>query len=326
MLALVPLTYASLDPITSAAIILPSELIFKKVFPKEIVYFDKLVANNRQIKLLDTVGYPSTPIYVSGSFAVFTRMGVTTNTDVTRVRITVQAMSDCPEDAPKQTHVLRCFSVSTFNLGTNEVSSSEISFKVLKELIKANNYSENAVQLRRYSYSWNRDGKLEKWRIAETTLEYESEYYYHYRAISDGFSFFSIVGTYEKEEVNSEIENNEEEINANNEILNEVEILEAAVVEEILQEEPRQVIEEPKIAKNIFAFERISLIAVVLVSVFISLVILPRNTKPKDETPFEQLVSYIRSSNLSEEEIKEKLKEIGWEDQQIDLALNEVRK
>jgi hypothetical protein len=48
--------------------------------------------------------------------------------------------------------------------------------------------------------------------------------------------------------------------------------------------------------------------------------------KKEPQSPFEQLTNYIRSSNLSRPELKEKLRNTGWEDWQIELAFNEIKK
>ncbi|MEK6887153.1 MAG: PGF-pre-PGF domain-containing protein [Nanoarchaeota archaeon] len=262
------------------------------VFPKETLFFDRLVANNEQIKL------------INNEDILFTSVGITVNKDVTRARITVQAMPDCPENAPYQENVLQCFYISGFEFKNEQVAHTKISFKVPKEWIEANNYDK--IELRRYSYSWNANvhGKFSSWKPLITNFEKETNDYNQYTAFSDGINYFSIVGI-EKEIIIPTLK----EVNMLKISSNAVRII------------PKKEVtgENTNVESKNFSW---------LPSLFLSLTMLLVIFTPKfeKETPFEQLTNYIKNSNHTEHRLKYVLKSNGWEDWQIKLAFEEVKK
>lgn len=263
---------------------------FTTIFPKQVVFFDKLTPNSEQIK---SINNPE---------ILFTSLGITSNTNISRARITVQAMPDCPENAPYQENVLQCFYISGFEFDDDQVSNAEISFKVPKEWIEANNYNE--IELRRYSYSWNENmhGELGEWQPLPTRLEKENNDYNQYTAYSDGINYFSIVGL-QKEIVVPNLK----EVN--------IPTITAQVVKLIPEKE--EAIKKPA---------DFSLIPALLLSVIMLSIIIVPKINEKDDTPFAQLTDYIKNTESPEETTRRILRLNGWEDWQINLAINEVKK
>jgi PGF-pre-PGF domain-containing protein len=253
------------------------------VFPKEVVFFDKLVANQEQIKLIDNPEI------------LFTKLGMTTNTNISRARITVQAMSDCPEIAPYQENVLQCFYINGFEFSDKQISKTEISFKVPKKWIEANSY--NKIELRRYSYSWNRDGTLSTWKPSSIRLDGEDDENYLYTASSDGMYYFSIVGV--KVEPVKEIT--------------------ASVVKENTEKTAKQELKfiplNPK--KESYLWVPVLVLTLITLLTF---------SIPQKETLFQELTDYVRFEDKPAHEIRNILKNKGWNEWQIDLAFREARK
>lgn len=151
-------------------------------FPKEQAYFDRINADEQNIMLLND------------SEILFTKIAFTLNKDATRARLTVQAMPDCPENAPTQPRTLQCFFVSSQSFDQDaDVKNSTIYFKVPKSWLDANRYDPISIDLNRYSYSWNVGANLSDWRKLDTSLEDEDGSYAYYSATADGFSYFSIT-------------------------------------------------------------------------------------------------------------------------------------
>lgn len=149
-------------------------------FPKETAYFDKINANEPAVML------------INDSEILFNKIIFTLNKETTRARLTVQAMPDCPENAPQQPKVLQCFFVSS-NFESEDVSSASMYFKVSKVWLEANKFDPISMELRRYSYSWNSGGQLSEWKILDTFLDSEDDNYVYYSSDSDGIDYFSIV-------------------------------------------------------------------------------------------------------------------------------------
>jgi PGF-pre-PGF domain-containing protein len=277
--------------ISLLALLLPS--VFALVFPKETLFFDRL-NQDIQVKLIDN------------EEILFMSLGISTIKDITRARITVQAMPDCPENAPYQANVLQCFFITAQQFGDEEIKEAEITFSVPKEWISANNY--NSVELRRYSYAWNENlhGTLSRWKALKTNLVNEDQKYAYFKAESDGIYYFSIVGVknavnyFENKIIEDEGTLDEDEAERNS---NEIT---ANVVKEA-------VIEAPKTPNYSWFF----------LLVFATILMLSSAIK---QSPFEQLTDYIRESKTSEEETRSKLKEAGWEDWQIELGFNEAKR
>ncbi len=259
-------------------------------FPKETLFFDRLVANNEQIKL------------INNEEILFTSIGITTNQDITRARIIVQAMPDCPENAPYQKNVLQCFFVSS-NFNEDNITNLEIIFKVPKEWIKANNFDKNTLQLKRYSYSWNENmhGKLSNWKSEKTSLENEDENYYYYKTISDGIDYFSIVGIEKQNKASSN------KITTNAIIGND-----------------DQSIEIIKSVHN--TSSNYILIFLIGIGLMITVTSIPKSTLQKNQSTFQILSTYIKSSDMEEKMIKHELKKAGWQEWQIQLAFNETKR
>ena len=281
-----------------ALLLLLIPITFALVFPKEVVFFDKLIPNNEQTKL------------ISNENILFTKFSITSNTNISRARITIQAMPDCPENAPYQENVLQCFYISGFEFNDEQISNTKISFNVPKEWIKANNYDK--IELRRYSYSWNENvhGKLSGWKPLETKLEKEEETFNHYTAFADGVNYFSIVGI-KKEAIIPR--------------LKEVSIpaITADAVRIITKKNkvntPEKKIDSQNTKKKYPAW-----LPALFLSLSLGLIIF--TPKLGKRTPFEQLTNYIKTSNHNEHRIKYLLKSNGWEDWQINLAFEEAKK
>ncbi|MBN2421101.1 PGF-pre-PGF domain-containing protein [Candidatus Woesearchaeota archaeon] len=275
-------------------------------FPKEVLFFDKLNPDEIQIKL------------VENDEIRITKIGLTTNELAQRSRITVQAMPDCPENAPYQTNLLQCFFTSSQNLD-GKIKQIEIYFKVPREWIEANKYA--GVELKRYSYSWNENGILAEWKDLETKIEKENEEYVHYVAFSDDVEYFSIVG--------SRLEN-EFYVKEIKEDINENQPKEINYQVPIITEKPKQMDESfydneisgASITEISTPANAISLLLLIVLTA--SLTSIPFMNNKKEETHFEKLTKYIETSTLDEERIVEKLKMHGWEDWQIDLAFKEI--
>jgi len=276
------------------SLILISSVFASLLFPKEVIFFDKLAPNDEQTKL------------ISNEDILFTKFSITANTNISRARITIQAMPDCPENAPYQENVLQCFYISGFEFGDEQISSVKISFKVPKDWIEANDYDN--IELRRYSYSWNENvhGKLSGWEPLSTKLEKEYETFSQYASSADGMNYFSIVGI-EKEIIIPE--------------LKEVNI--PAITADAIRIIPR-IIPKKKIEAENTENENPAWLPALLLSLTMGLIIF--TPKLEKETPFWQLTDYIRNSSEPEHKIKNVLKSNGWEDWQIKLAMNEAKK
>ncbi len=287
------------------------------IFPKEVLFFDKL-STNMQTKLVDN------------QEILFTKLGIATKEDVTRAKITVQAMPDCPENAPYQTDVLQCFAVTALNMGEKELLDAEISFKVPKGWVNANNYDKNAIQLRRYSYAWNNNSS--QWKILQTILEGEDEKDYHYSATADGFSYFSIVGGKKTEEqksndaaINNQVSANQEQSEEIQESPKQEKNIEDTQ-ETPIQESPKFIALKSSQPKNNFSYWWIFIATLVLSSIVL-LPVLPRISNNKPLSPFEQLTTYIHTQkNTPEDEIKKKLLGVGWQEWQINIAFDAIKK
>lgn len=295
ILLLIPFVFAAAPP--SAA------------FPKVTLFFDRLNADENQIKL------------VENNEIRITSIGVTTNEEALRSRITVQAMPDCPENAPYQTNLLQCFFTSSQNMD-GKIKQIEIYFKVPREWVEINNYK--GVELKRYSYSWNEGGLLAEWKDLETKFVKEDENYNYYVAYSDDVEYFSIIGVDYANEIYVEKE----------QVKTEEIVIETPVEE---KNEIPAVQEKPKSMDNSFYASPITGAAIVeipktkdaipllmLIVIAATLVSLPFANNKEDDTHFSKLVEYIETSNLDEERIVEKLKMHDWEDWQIDLAFKEI--
>ncbi len=283
LLILIPGTFASL------------------VFPREVVFFDKLVPNDEQTKLINNENI------------LFTKFSITANTNISRARITIQAMPDCPENAPYQENVLQCFYISGFEFNDEQVLSTKISFKVPKEWIEINDYE--GIELRRYSYSWNENihGILSNWKSLTTKLEIklenESKTFNQYVAVSDGINYFSIVGV-------------------NKEII--IPKLKDAAIPKITADAIR-IIPKKNEAKNgikaeIKNTENNNPAWLPALFLFLAMGLIIFTSKLEKETQFEQLTDYIKNSSESEQRTKCVLKSNGWEDWQIKLAIDEAKK
>lgn len=282
------------------ALVLLQSALATPIFPKETLFFDRLAANDLQTKIIEN---PEIKI---------TSIGVQTNKDVTRARIIVQAMPDCPENAPYQTNVLQCFYISMQNFDDNDVSKGEISFNVPKEWMTANSYDKNKLELRRYSYSWNDNGKLSTWKPTEISLQSENENNYNYKAVSDGFSYFSIVGNEKTNEITADV--------VKEELVTEQPTEEITPVEE--KPAVIETSEQPDVTKTKTWFYILGLAVLSVVVSLTPAIIMPKEPK----TPFEQLTSYIKNTKASGEIIRNNLKEAGWQDWQIDLGFKEVKR
>lgn len=262
---------------------------FALVFPKETLFFDRLSANDEQVKL------------INNPEILFTKLGITTKENVTRAKITVQAMPDCPENAPYQNNVLQCFYISMLNINDGNIIKSRISFKVPKEWLKSNDYDENNIELRRYSYSWNDNGKLSQWKKSVIEKEDEDDNYCYFNAAAEGLSYFSIVGV-EKTVIET----------PQNKIVGKA-------VEEPKEKQKEPVIEVPEPEpKNLFVY----LLILILLGYPILLVKYLGNP---ESTAFEKLTDYIRNSKGPYEDTANALKQAGWEDWQINLGFREAR-
>jgi len=253
------------------------------VFPKETLFFYRL-SQQEQIKLIN-----NPEILVTG-------IGAATTEDVTRAKITVQAMPDCPENAPYQENVLQCFYVSS-NFDEKNIQSTKILFKVPKIWMKTNSY--NKIELRRYSYSWNINGNIVSWKSLKTNFEIEDSEYYHYVAYSDGLDYFSIIGL--KEKIN-------------------VPLITTAAIRNVLREQNTEIPESN--GTNFFVY--LPILAVICLCIFVYRPIFKETEIEK--TKFEQLSRYIKNSKKSEDELRSELNKIGWEDWQINLGLIEAKK
>ena len=279
-------------------------LAFALVFPKETIYFDRISPNYKQVGV------------VYDPEILITSIGIIMNTNATRARITVQAMPDCPENAPYQIDVLQCFFITTFNIEEDNITSTEISFKVPREWVVANNYDKNEIELRRYSYSWNSGGVLSTWKELQTNLTEENENFYRYTAQGDGFDYFSIAGTLKAQPIV------------------EVQELAPAVEEERPEEiivpivETKEVvIETPAPKPTLSSYEWVSIAVIALLSLILTLMVPRHQPTLQQQSHFEKLIKYVQSAkDKSEDEIMKKLQDAGWEDWQITLALNEVRR
>lgn len=265
---------------------------FSTMFPKEIVFFDKLSPNNEQTKL------------INNPEILFTSLGITTNTNISRARITIQAMPDCPENAPYQENVLQCFYISGFEFNDEQVSNTKISFKVPKQWMEENDYRKDELELRRYSYSWNENvhGKLSDWKPLITKLNKEDETYYHYTALSDGINYFSIVG-------------NKKKINISEIPRIETPAITAQAIMLIPEKE-----EQPKKDLNFSWVPALFLFLTMILITFTS------KLTEKEETSFSQLTDYVKNTESPEDTTRRILRLNGWEDWQINLAMNEAKK
>lgn len=275
--------------ISSLLLIPLASATYTTVFPKEILFFDRLIANNEQTKI------------ISNEDILFTSIGITTNQDVTRARITVQAMPDCPENAPYQANVLQCFFVSS-NFDEDMITNMDITFKVLKSWMRANGL--DSIELRRYSYSWNNNmqGKLSQWRPLQTTKIGEDNDFSMYTSLSDGIDYFSIVGIKTVTQPKS------------NQIT-------AQAVQIPKQEQPKQVIVQINTTKPNYSW-----MFVVIAAITATMISFIPNITKKQSSEFRQLTNYIKTSKESEDYIKNSLRKAGWEDWQIGLAFNESKK
>jgi len=268
-------------------------------FPKEILFFDRLNADELQVKTIENEEIRITSI------------GLITNQQALRSRIIVQAMPDCPENAPYQTGLLQCFFISQQNLN-EKVKELQIHFKVPKEWVERNSYS--SVELKRYSYTWNKEnsGVLGEWKVLETTKEKEDENYIYYSAYSDGIEYFSIVG----------MKNGFNAIAAKKEVVTE----EPKYDENEEQTKNEETYSENQITGNFAINQEISKSYAILI-IFGIVVMAGITALPftiNKETHFEKLVSYIENSKHDEEATINKLVEAGWEEWQIELALKEM--
>lgn len=151
------------------------------LFPKAQAYFDRIAADDPVVMV------------ISNPDILFTQTGLTLNTEITRAKITVQAMPDCPENAPYQTNTLQCFYISSDKIDDEHIKMGFIKFKVPKYWIEANGYDSNKVQLKRYNYAWNDGGKLSEWKKQPTTFDNEDSDYAYYTTTTDGLYYFSIT-------------------------------------------------------------------------------------------------------------------------------------
>ena len=150
-------------------------------FPKATQFYDKINADEQTVML------------INDSNILFSKITFTLNKSATRARLIVQAMPDCPENAPNQPSVLQCFFVSSSNFESGDVKSATIDFKVSKAWLDANKFDKSSIDLKRYSYSWNVGGQLSEWKKLDTFLENGSGDYAYYSSDSDGIDYFSIV-------------------------------------------------------------------------------------------------------------------------------------
>ncbi|RLE44508.1 hypothetical protein DRJ19_00175 [Candidatus Woesearchaeota archaeon] len=108
------------------------------------------------------------------------------------VEIKTSRLTQLPNDIEPLEHVYGYIKVSTSGISDDDISSVRIRFRVEKSWIKENKINSDTIALYRY--------QANGWQKLPTSRKEETALFYHYEAVSPGFSVFAIKGEYEKQQ------------------------------------------------------------------------------------------------------------------------------
>ena len=116
-----------------------------------------------------------------------TEITITVKNDVNDVRVTVQKLSEKPEEVIQEVlgTVYRYLKITTENLADDDIETATIQFKVEKAWLEENGFDAETVLLNRYHDN--------EWEALSTGLTGEDDEYYYYEASLTGLSIFSIT-------------------------------------------------------------------------------------------------------------------------------------
>ncbi|MBW2979568.1 S8 family serine peptidase [Candidatus Woesearchaeota archaeon] len=108
------------------------------------------------------------------------------------VEIKTSRLTQLPDDVKPLEHVYSYIKVSTSGITDDDTSSVRIRFRVEKSWVKENKINLDTIALYRY--------QANEWQKLATSRREETALFYHYEAVSPGFSVFAIKGEYEKQQ------------------------------------------------------------------------------------------------------------------------------
>ena len=125
----------------------------------------------------------------------------TLNADKENVKFTVNRYNTLPtvvSSAPSNKEIYKYLQVTTSGISNSDFKTKpEINFEVEQLWVKDNNIDKNTIKLMRFVD--------DEWVTLDTMLTSEDDNNLKYRAITPGFSYFSIIGDKKKEEVSESI-------------------------------------------------------------------------------------------------------------------------